>query len=339
MQQPEIQPQLYIYTRKAFTINNVLQNFDLIPKLFCSEHISKLMYQPTYKIGRDMLNLELENIIALFTDRYPEKELNKVNIYYFLLTEYDLYDISIKKINLHYLQPIYWHVIMDTLNNLVNDGYLDNSPNNIPSIHSFIEHLFRGHVFSGNAMEYGLYFSFKFAFDDNDFYRYAQREYASNSEIIYFMRFDSFLQYVERVKNHYVDTFREDGLEFQAPLLYVNGGWDAGMIGNYTLVLGENGENINDFNQKIMDRINSETYAYYAEYEKFNIQDAEIVYQLPLPIQIFQSFQILNNQQIPFGPDYSRLRLQGGYYDKYKKYKQKYMQLKNKLTLEAKSIN
>ena len=135
------QPQLYIYTRKAFTINDVRQNFDLIPKLFCSEHIRDLMYRPDNQIGREMLNRELENIMYMFTDRYPEKELNKVNIYYYLLTEYDLYDISIKKINLNYLQPIYWHLIMDVLNNLVDNGYLDNSPNNIPELNLFIEHL------------------------------------------------------------------------------------------------------------------------------------------------------------------------------------------------------
>ncbi len=286
------QPYLYIYTRKVFNINNQQQNYDLIPKLFYNQ------------AGSQILNTELINIKQTFAQIYPHKQLNKVNIYEYLLRDYRSPNLTPVKFD--NLDPIYWRCIIELLQSFVNYGILNNSANNIPEIDLFIIHLLKAH----EDMQYGLYFSFKLAYDDNDFYRHALRENESNYDLIYFTRISNLLEYVESIKLHYTGIFQMEDYEFQLPLLYANNGWDYGVIKPRTIVL--EGIDMDMFFTRIFNG-------------SFNIQAGELVYQFPLPNNMFRTMLISKSKrEIPFSPNKN----------KYLKYKDKYLKLKKRLELK-----
>ncbi len=287
------QPYLYIYTRKVFNINNQQQNYDLIPKLFYNQ------------AGSQILNTELINIKQTFAQIYPHKQLNKVNIYEYLLREYR--SPNLIPVGFQHLDPIYWRCIIEILQSFVDYGILNNSANNIPEIDLFITHLLRAH----EEMQYGLYFSFKFAYDDDEFYRYALQQYENKYDIVYFTRISNIFDYVESIKLHYTGVFQMEDYEFQAPLLYANNGWAYGKIEDDSVVL--DGIDMDTFFTRIyMNR-------------HYNMEQGELVYQFPLPLSLFRS--ILISQQIRDIP-FNAIQ------NKYLKYKEKYLKLKKRLELK-----
>jgi hypothetical protein len=298
-------PHLYIYTRKIYSINDEQQNYDLIPKLFYNRLIYNLIDYPDEQECLDLLNTELTDIKQRFAELYPDRELNKVNIYEFLLREYESPNLT--RVRYNFFGPNYWRCIIEILQSFVQYGFLNNSANDIPQIDLFITHLLRGH----ENMQYGLYFSFKLAYDDNDFYRYTLQEYQSNTDLIYFMKLGELLEYVEPLKAYYINIFQQENSEFEPPLLYANNGWDYGMINDNTVEL--EGLEVDMFFTRIYG------------YRQFNIQSGELIYQLPLPINQFRVIYLQKDVgQLPFGP----------FQKKYLKYKEKYMELKKRLELQ-----
>jgi hypothetical protein len=299
------QPNLYIYTRKIFSINNQQQNCDLIPKLFHNQLIYSLLGNPNNQAGIALLNTELINIRQSFAQIHPNKQLNKVNIYEYLLTEYQ--SPNLRPVGFQHLEPIYWRCIIEILQGFVDYGILNNSANNIPEIDLFITHLLRAH----EDMRYGLYFSFKYAYDDDEFYRYALQQYENKYDIVYFTTISNILDYVESIKSHYIRIFQMEGTEFQAPLLYANNGWAYGEIEDDSVVL--DGIDMDTFFSRIFRN------------RFYNIQQGELIYQFPLPLSLFRS--ILLSQQIRELP-FDAIQ------NKYLKYKEKYLKLKKRLELK-----
>jgi len=279
---------LYIYTRKDGYINDVKQNYDLIPKLFHNELIYKLRESPTDEDGLRLLNEILTDIKQQFREAHPNQELNKLNIYKFLLFKYE--SEILNKVKFSYINEDNKKYIINLMNMMIENHLLINSSDE-SEINHFITHLLRAH----KNMEYGLYFSFKLADNDDDFYAKALTKETPNRDLIYFTEFIDIIQFVLKWKK----IFKLD-YTFSMNVLYANQGWQYGAISDDSIILNE--LDVNDFISKI--------------FQNLNLLEVELICQLPLPYNLFRYMYIRN--YIPFR-------------NKYLKYKKKYLELKNNL--------
>lgn len=279
---------LYIYTRKDAYINGVEQNYDLIPKLFHNETIYKLRKSPTDEEGLQLLNQVLTDIKHRFREAHPDQELNKLNIYRFLLFDYE--SELLTKVKFSYISEDNKKHIIDFMNIMIKDGQLVNSSDEL-EINNFITYLLRAH----KDMEYGLYFSFKIARNDDDFYAQALTVQTPTRDLIYFTEFTDIAQFIFSWKEFFKqkDTFSMD-------VLYANQGWQYGDISDDSIIFNE--LDLDDFISQI--------------FQTLNLQEGELICQLPLPYNLFRYIYI--SKGIPFR-------------DKYLKYKKKYLELKNYL--------
>ena len=289
---------IYVYTIKSIMENNIQQNFDLIPKLFSNNDIHSLKRDPNNQRGLAILHEEIQNIKQTFRLRYPELELNKVNIYRYLLIEYT--SVNLTKVNFTYFPIIYHNCIIDLLNKYIQEQSLLNSVNDEYQIDLFIKHLLNGH-----EMQYGLYFSFKFAYNDDDFLRITKKEIEPNMNMIYFAKLEELLNYITPIKLDIIKKYSEQDIDFEPPLLYANNGWDYGIIsdGSQKFKCG----NKIQFYTNIMDMI--------------DLSEGELVCQIPLPMNLFRTIFISKGTRINFWPENIMQQ-------KYLKYKQKYLELK-----------
>ena len=285
------QKKMYVYTRKDASIASMYQNVDLIPKLFHNESIYQLRKNPSNDEGKHNLQLILLDIKDKFRGKYPDKILNKLNIYHFLL--YDYVSDVMDKVKFTYVSDENKVYVIQMLEYMIEYNLLDNT-DNVTEVDLFIEYLLRAH----QEMEYGLYFSVKVAIDDADFYRQALLENKEHFDIIYFTELENFLQYVYTTKKYFIDN----NPSFSFDLLYANTGWQYGSITEDSVVLDQL-----DFNQ-----FEHELYRIHE-----NSNDVEIICQIPLPTSVFKYIHIEK------GIDFKK---------KYMKYKQKYLELRDKHT-------
>ena len=184
---------------------------------------------------------------------------------------------------------------------LETPNYIDNienvTPEDIKKIkdmkEALIQHLFRGH-----GMQYGIYFSIKYAKDDIDFISKFKQQPRPTPEdrIIMFTTLENLVNHVSTIK---------DQQKFKLPLLYINSEWAYGKIDKENTIILE--ENKQEFIEKI-----KRTYLNIDKYDDDD-DDEEIICQIPLPNTMFKFFYV---------SDYKEFK------QKYLKYKQKYLKLK-----------
>jgi len=279
---------LYIYTRKDAYINGVEQNYDLIPKLFHNETIYKLRKSPADEDGLQLLNQVLTDIKDRFREAHSDQEMNKLNIYRFLLFEYESEILT--KVKFSYINEDNKQHIIDFMNIMIEQNQLVNSSDEL-EIDNFITYLLRAH----EDMEYGLYFSFKIARNDDHFYSQALDVQTPTRDLIYFEEFTNIAQFVFMWKEFFMsnETFSMD-------LLYANQGWQYGAISEDSII----------FNQLDLDDFIAQIF------QGLDLQEGELICQLPLPYNLFKFMYI--SKGIPFR-------------NKYLKYKKKYLELKKYL--------
>lgn len=223
----------YICTVRRARLNGKSQYVELIPKLFSDVWLNE---NELPKIISSLDLRQSKNII------FNQLLNNKSNLIY--KSEYILPDDIDKIIKLN----------LDNFNNnhFTHKKFL-----------SFIEHLYRAH----DNMEYGLYFSIKWAENDLDFLSKINRaKLRENQKILYYSKLEKILEYVDKKKKK---------LNIISSLCYYNIGWSYGkMDDNSSKYLG----NKQDFYQSIIDNIQ----------KGFDLNNYELVIQIPLPVELFK---------------------------------------------------
>lgn len=333
--------ELYIYTIKDGYINYTEQNYELIPKLYHNEEIYKLRKDHTNRKGNALLRRVLEDIRDKFSqhEHYKDLPYNKLNVYKFLLYNYHQYQTTLEEFNLKivkfdYIQAHNPHYIIECIEDLIIRESFNNSSND-SDINNFITYLLRAH----EKMQYGLYLSFRYADDDEDFIDKIKRandyedffQGEENSYLIYFQKFHIIVEHVKSIKENIIDSANIqnddiliDFLSNLMDMLYANDGWDYGNYSDTTIRF------LLDTNQFIEDIKNY-----------LDTNNGELISQIPLPHNLFKYIYLKKKeQQYAQGYDYSQ---QYGYpqqsYDyqaknfkkKYLKYKIKYLKLKSQI--------
>ena len=174
---------------------------------------------------------------------------------------------------------------------------------------ALIQHLFRGH----EVMQYGIYFSIKYAKDDIDFISKFKQQSRPTPEdrIIMFTTLEKLVNHVSTIK---------DQQKFKLPLLYVNPFWNYGTIVKKTIIFEENKQEFIENIKKTYDIIDKDNKNdiidednIIEEDDKNKNDNVEIICQIPLPNTLFKFFYV---------SDYKEFK------QKYLKYKQKYLKLK-----------
>jgi len=301
---------LYVYTRKNSKVNNRLLNIDLIPKIFYNYEMYKL-YTSSDRNTIEFLKIIIIDIKNEFLEKYPEKERTKANIYRFLLFDYQ--SPYLKKIHFTHFEPNELDEICKIAENILNEQeqkYIEKiketgiEPYRIEymlekQLDLFIEHLLKGH----DAMEYGIYFSFKVAKDDQEFKKHMLddmiRDEIPNNDIIVYMEFEKFTDMVFSYKQSNEILSRSQIL----PLLYVNTGWKYGKISETTITCKNN---LEEFKKNVYKLLEDNKY----DLQKFT---PELICQIPLDNTKFSTI-VIDTDLI--------------FHKKYLKYKQKYLNLK-----------
>jgi len=208
---------IYVYTTRNIYRES---NTELIPKIFGSDLIYKLNtvkddYDPEFLNATELLSHIQDDIKRNFKLKFPDKELNKSNIYEYLLFDYKSEFLT--KLDFNYLTDIDKHNISVLADKIMEDSTDDNA------INMFIEHLLKGHP----GMEYGLYFSLKVAFDEQDFIRRVSSDINNKENLIYYMELTEFVNIVSQYKHYLPESY----------LLYANPGWDYGKISYYSIIM------------------------------------------------------------------------------------------------------
>jgi len=267
---------LYVYTRRIARIDGKYQNIDLIPKIFFSKEIKEL---------KELL----DDIKTKFIQKYPDIKLNPSNIYYFLLFDYQ--SDKLKKLKTDYLLQEDLYKIYHMVDKILKDQYHNYYDNCDNYIDLFIEHLLRGH----EDMQFGLYFSLKFAKSLEDFEKYNLGENEDNNDIVYYHELIPFIQTVNYYKQIY---------NFKSHILYVNQGWQYGNIDDISVIFDGD---VEKFISTLYENIFSQT---------LDITGAELICQIPLNFNFFKYMYIKKIIDLK---------------QKYLKYKQKYLKLKEKI--------
>lgn len=280
---------LYIYTIKDAYINGVEQNNDLIPKLFNNYLIYDLMepkIKKDHEKGLQLLNQVLTDIKQKFKAAHSDQEMNKFNIYKFLLFEYE--SETLTKVEFSYINEDNKKHIIDSINIMIEQNQFVNSSDEL-EIDNFITYLLRAH----RTMEYGLYFSFKFANNDDDLFSQIIIGKPPKRYLIYFTEFTNIAQFVHLRKKSLMSDET-----FSMNVLYANRKWQYGRLLEDSIIFNE--LDLDNFVSRILHKLTDPEF-----------KDAELICQLPLPHDLFKF--VYTNRPLYF---------------KYLKYKKKYLELK-----------
>ena len=257
---------IYVYTKRRARSDGIPQFVALIPKLFSDVYMANTSINDLLKREKIKLNNKTLLEILTFYLETPNYIDNIENV-----TPEDIKKIKDMNIEIFKKSLIANSTIMKE---------------------ALIQHLFRGH---GDEMQYGIYFSIKYAKDDVDFISKFKQQPSSTREdrIIMFTTLENLVNHVSTIK---------DQQNFKLPLLYINSGWAYGKINKENTIILE--KNKQEFIEKIKRT--------YLNIEKSD-DDEEIICQIPLPNMLFKFFYV---------SDYKKIT------QKYLKYKQKYLKLK-----------
>lgn len=276
---------LYIYSVRRAREEGQSQFVGLIPKLFGDLHSKK----------RAITSEDIDQIkITLNGASNKEKFLNLLNkpTNYLNITEN--------------INPADKEIIKQ-----MNLTLFDENAITPKKFDKFLEHLYYGHDIKDIetnkkiGMKYGLYFSLKYA-ENNikliESFKSLERT-DGNDRIVFYMRFDKFLKYINDIDLQY---------RFSSPILYLNiGEWKYGIIEHDSIIMTKN-QQTNNFE---LDKFETQIKKYFTpETPEF---EGELICQIPLSNDIFNIFFIQKG---------------GSNNDKYIKYKYKYLKLKASLT-------
>ena len=258
---------IYVYTKRRARNDGISQFVELIPKLFTD------MY---------MANTSINNLLKREKIKLNNKTLLEILTFYLETPNY----ID----NIENVTPEDIKKIKDMNIEIFKESQIANST---IMKEALIQHLFRGH-----GMQYGIYFSIKYAKDDIDFISKFKQQPRPTPEdrIIMFTTLENLVNHVSTIK---------DQQKFKLPLLYINSEWAYGKIDKENTIILE--ENKQEFIEKI-----KRTYLNIDKYDDDD-DDEEIICQIPLPNTMFKFFYV---------SDYKEFK------QKYLKYKQKYLKLK-----------
>ena len=296
---------IYIYTIRRAIKNNEVEYIGLIPKLFGDlydfderkenifkkiEYIKKFDKRFNFKYAGDDVDYDVDDDV----DYDVDDDVGKENFFKRLLNNPTNYIHQSKSRNYIHENDIQEIIKLNL------ESY--NRIKKYINYDKFIEHLFRGH----DDMEYGLYFSLKYANDDQDFHsKLEELKETKDKRIIYYTRLDTLLNHLEKL--HKTHNFSNE-----TKLLYLNKNWDYGKI-NVKLqsILLERNPDGTINKDKFTTDIKDYTRAFTGKQE---LENEELICQIPLTIDLF-NFDLLNYSKNIFK-------------QKYLHYKNKYIQLK-----------
>jgi hypothetical protein len=275
---------LYVYTKRRAKLEKGPQFVDLIPKLigYLYQIDEEIHINDFIKKQKEELGDKYNNIIEILN-----YYLDKSNYINDIENASDDDKTKIKNMNREIIQKIFLEPVSDIQKNM------------------FIEHLFRGHA----NMQYGIYFSMKYAKDDEDFKNklgnISKSPRIGDRIIIYTT--------IDKLVDHCLDIKRNRNIRL--PILYLNPDWQYGKIKCDTIILDDNKD---IFINKIKTK--------YPPTSRYKL--TELICQIPLEIapelKEGQSSNVLFN----FFYVNDQLPQSGGYREKYLKYKNKYLKLK-----------
>lgn len=236
---------LYIYTKRRARINNKSQYVGLIPKLFSDNYNTSNYASKSNLMEKYSATSNSDLFLKMLND--PTNELQKA----------------------FYISPNDKQKIIDMNYELFNQMPNENFEN-------LLTHLYRSH-----NMQYGLYFSFLYAYDDIDFMSKFNRSIKPLSEdrIILYTTFDNLLQEIQKINN-------EKNFDSMTEILYVNNGWQYGEITNTSIKLKKNTDNSLDINKFKLDVISA------LPQHKRVISNPELICQIPLRTELFKFFYV-----------------------------------------------
>ena len=268
------QDKIYIYTKRRARGDGIPQFVELIPKLFGHLYMMDERYIKNF-IEREKIKLNDKTLLEILT--FYLETPNYIN---------DIENVTDEDIQ----------KIKDMNIEIFKESKIGNS--NIMK-EALIQHLFRGH----EVMQYGIYFSIKYAKDDIDFISKFKQQSRPTPEdrIIMFTTLENLVNHVSTIK---------DQQKFKLPLLYVNPFWNYGTIVKKTIIFEENKQEFIENIKRTYDTIDKNDII---ENNMNKNDNVEIICQIPLPNTLFKFFYV---------SDYKEFK------QKYLKYKQKYLKLK-----------